>query len=108
MNITDYVVVLMQTPLPTDVIRIVISYVRESLMQYINDRYLERFMLEERMHFRLHELPYPVTSINYVYSYLNRYILQHNLRIRFSHYDYKMDGFQQICFYYYPDADQTY
>jgi len=70
MNLTDYVVVLLQTCLPLDTIRIIMSYVRLPLMQQANRMFLDRFMEERRIKFRLNELPYQVFSINDVYNHL--------------------------------------
>lgn len=104
MNLTDYVVVLLQTCLPLDTIRIIISYVRLPLMQQVNRMFLDRFMKERRIKFRLNELPYQVFSINDVYNHLNDYILRHHIRIKISHFSYRMCGVNYICFYYKDDS----
>ena len=104
MNLTDYVVVLLQTSLPLDTIRIILSYVRLPLMQQVNRMFLDRFMKERRIKFRLNELPYQVFSINDVYNHLNDYILRNNIRIKISHFSYRMCGVNYICFYYKDDS----
>ena len=108
MNLTDYVVVLMHTCLPVEIIREILAYVRLPLMQYLNRMYLDRFMEEQRMSFRVHDLPYPVFSIDDIYHYLNQYIVDHHMRIQFSHYIYKMNGTWTTCFYYLDDPNKVY
>lgn len=99
MNITDYVVVLMRSCLPTDVIRTIINYVKIDLMEQINLFFLNQFMKSNRISFGLQDLPYPVLSIHRVQDYLNQYVLDNKLKIKMSHFDYKVNGEWCVCFF---------
>lgn len=112
MKITDYVIMLARTKLPLDIIRIIISYVQVPLMKYITQIYLDSIMdnivNNNKLNFRLDELPYNVYSISEIHSHLNNYILKHNMLIKFSHFSYKKDGMRYIVFYYHEDSMKIY